>query len=198
LTGARFSEIAVLRWRHWDKTFKPLTKITVAFSRDLKTGREKLTKTGTVREVPVHPVLQRVLERWQAHNWEAHYGRTPEDGDLIVPTYNLTARDVRNNWTRHKEDCDRIGIRMTRQHDARRTFISLSIAGGARSDILEWVTHAAQRKATINQYSTLPWATFCEAVQCLQIGFPEPDPCYPGATRLAEGAKNARCARKGS
>lgn len=40
-----------------------------------------------------------------------------------------------------KEDCKALGLRGRSNHDAQRTFISIARAGGARTDILKWVTH---------------------------------------------------------
>jgi len=45
---------------------------------------------------------------------------------------------------------ERLGIRARRQHDLRRTFISLCLGDGGRSDILRWVTHSRPRTATID------------------------------------------------
>ena len=42
---------------------------------------------------------------------------------------------------RAKADCEKLGLRRRRNHDARRTMISLARAGGASKDLLEWVTH---------------------------------------------------------
>jgi hypothetical protein len=52
LAGLRLGEIAALRWRDLDTRCRPLSKLTVARSHDKAT-----TKTGRIREVPVHPVL---------------------------------------------------------------------------------------------------------------------------------------------
>jgi hypothetical protein len=54
-------------------------------------------------------------------------------------------------------------LRARRQHDARRTFISLTIADGARKDTLRWVTHGPEGDV-VELYTTLPWHTLCEEV----------------------------------
>ena len=53
-------------------------------------------------------------------------------------------------------------------HDARRSFVSLSLADGARRDILRWVTHGPEGDI-VSLYTTLPWATLCEEVSKLNV-----------------------------
>jgi hypothetical protein len=67
------------------------------------------------------------------------------------------------------QDLGRLGIRARRQHDLRRTFISLCLGDGGRSDILRWVTHSRPRTATIDDYTTLVWNPLCEEVAKLRI-----------------------------
>jgi hypothetical protein len=44
--------------------------------------------------------------------------------------------------TRFHADLAMLGARPRRQHDTRRTFISLCLEDGARWDMLPWITHA--------------------------------------------------------
>jgi len=67
------------------------------------------------------------------------------------------------------QDLERIGLRQRRQHDARRTFISLARGGGARKDMLKWVTHGPGDDV-MDDYTTPPWEALCEAVACLRVG----------------------------
>jgi len=69
---------------------------------------------------------------------------------------------------RSKEDCTRLTLRERRNHDARRTMISLARAGGASKDLLEWVTHGPPGDV-IDGYTTLPWETLCQQVPCIKI-----------------------------
>jgi hypothetical protein len=55
-----------------------------------------------------------------------------------------------------------------RQHDARRSFISLARSDGARKDVLEWVTHGP-RGDIVDLYTTLPWELLCAEVAKLKI-----------------------------
>ena len=67
LAGLRYGEVAALQWRHYDPAREPLGRILVAGSYDTRNHRRKSTKTGAVREVPVHPQLAMMLERWRPH-----------------------------------------------------------------------------------------------------------------------------------
>jgi hypothetical protein len=76
---------------------------------------------------------------------------------------------------RAKEDCKALGLRGRRNHDARRTFISIARVGGARTDILKWVTHGQSQSGgggesgIMDVYTTFPWSTLCEQVLCVKI-----------------------------
>jgi hypothetical protein len=67
---------------------------------------------------------------------------------------------------------ERVGLRRRRHYDAKRTFISLTRADGARDDVLKRVTQA-RPKDVFDEYTTFPWSTLCEAVLCLKIGLKE-------------------------
>jgi hypothetical protein len=73
---------------------------------------------------------------------------------------------------RFHEDLDRIGLRARRQHDARRTFISIARADGARADILRWATHGPTGDI-VDDYTTLPWPALCEEVAKVRISVRE-------------------------
>lgn len=66
------------------------------------------------------------------------------------------------------DDCKAVEIRTRRNHDSRRTFISLARAGGARLDLLTWITHGPSA-SVMDAYTTVPWATLCEQVQAVRI-----------------------------
>jgi hypothetical protein len=69
---------------------------------------------------------------------------------------------------RSREDCAKLKLRARRNHDARRTMISIARAGGASKDLLEWVTHGPPGDV-IDGYTTLPWETLCQQVECIKI-----------------------------
>ena len=65
-------------------------------------------------------------------------------------------------------DLELLGMRRRRLHDARRTFISLALADGARKDILRWVTHGPTGDI-VDSYTTLPWDALCAEVRKLRV-----------------------------
>jgi hypothetical protein len=73
---------------------------------------------------------------------------------------------------RFHEDLERIGLRARRQHDACRTFISITRADGARADILRWATHGPTGDI-VDDYTTLPWPALCEEVAKVRISLLE-------------------------
>jgi integrase len=170
LTGGRFGEISARRWRDYVADETPLGRLIVSSSFQSKTKREKSTKTGQTREVPVHPTLAAILAEWKLGGWERAMGRRPTEKDLIVPFpvdgEHLDAQVMRR---RLHTDLVALGYRTRRQHDTRRTFISLCLSDGARKEILQWVTHGRPRADQMDDYTTLLWAPRCEKVARLKI-----------------------------
>jgi len=190
LGGMRIGEAVALRWQHYQPAVAPLGKLLVAVSFNRKRRKEKSVKTGRPREVPVHPTLAAALEAWRAAGWAQRVGRTPRDGDLIAPTpAGEHQRDPVVN-ANLRRDLLALGMRPRRVHDARRTFISLSLADGARRDVLPWVTHGPKGDV-FSLYTTLPWFTLCEEVGKLRIGSRAP-PAKPSSSVVFEtlSAKN--------
>ena len=174
LTGCRVGELSDRRWRDYDAEREPLGCLHVHSSFHTKRRESKTTKTDDPRQVPIHPTLGRILAAWKLGGWERMMGRKPELDDLLIPT-GLDARGVggrqrTSNHVRNKllADLERVGLRARRTHDTRRTFISLALADGARGDILKWVTHGPSG-SIMDLYTTIPWATLCEAVKHLKI-----------------------------
>jgi integrase len=173
LAGLRFGEAAALRWRHYDNTLKPLGRLTVAKSYNAKLRREKSTKARKVRHVPVHPLLAKLLAEWKLSGWEKWYGRQPRADDLIVPSRASTAdkllcRNVGRAKWRWDEDLTRLGLRVRRQHDARRTFRSLCLSDGARRDLLQWVTHGRPGDVE-GLYDQPTWDAVCSEIAKLSV-----------------------------
>ena len=94
--------------------------------------------------------------------------RAPGPDDLIIPSRMGVHRSRHHSLEKFGEDLDRLGLRRRRQHDLRRTFISLARADGARKDILETVTHG-ERGDVMDSYTTLPWASVCEEVAKMKV-----------------------------
>lgn len=171
LTGARFGEAAALRWRDYDASAKPLGRITIARSSRSSVRQIVGTKTGAIRRVPVHPELAKVLAAWKAEGWASHYRKpSPEPNDLIVPNKLGKARGVSAAHQALGGDLRRLGFaeRGQQQHALRRTFVSLARDGGARGDLLRWVTHTPPR-ASLDQYTTPSWSSLCEEVAKIRV-----------------------------
>lgn len=170
LAGCRINEVTPRQWRNWDPGVKPLGRLSVVSHYDAKAKVEIVgTKGGQpARDVPVHPTLATVLARWKMGGWQDHLGRAPRAEDLIIPAPNGKTLNSSTCLTWFHEDLQLLGLRARRQHDARRTFISLGIADGARKEILRWVSHGPEGDI-IDAYTTLPWATLCDEVGKLRL-----------------------------
>jgi hypothetical protein len=152
----------------------PLGRVLVARSYQWQTNTIKATKTEVPRWVPVHPTLAKMLAEWKLHGWQDLMGRPPTPDDLIIPP--VPWRKQKTNLCRPPQaglrafhaDCKTLGIRTRRNHDSRRTFISLARAAGARLDLLRWITHGPSGDI-MDAYTTVPWATLCEQVSPIRI-----------------------------
>ena len=171
LCGLRFGESAALRWEHYDPAAAPLGKLLVAVSYNTKLKREKALKTEVPRRVPVHPALAALLTEWKTGGWADLMERPAQPGDLIAPSRLGNNRSVNHALKKFHQDLNRIGVRVRRQHDLRRTFISLAQEDGASRDILKAVTHGPSA-AIMDLYTTLSWPTLCAEVAKLRIALP--------------------------
>lgn len=169
LTGMRAGEVAVRRWHDYDATMEPLGRLAVVTSWSRADRLEKEgTKTGIVREVPVHPTLAKMLAEWRLRGWAEYMGQRPTESDLILPA--PSGRVSESRWLKRlHEDLATLGLRVRRQHDARRTFISLARADGAADVFLKHITHGAPESEILDVYTTPRWEDLCRAVSCLRI-----------------------------
>lgn len=171
LAGLRFGEAAALRLRAYDREARPLGRLEVVASYSTARGETGPLKTARHgidrREVPVHPTLASILADWLLSGLPRLLGQPATLDDLLIPSREGSERSVSHGLKRFHEDLARLGLRKRRQHDARRTFISLALADGARADVLRWVTHPP--RGQFDAYTSLPWAARCEAVACLRV-----------------------------
>jgi hypothetical protein len=167
-TGMREGEICGRRWRDWDREAKPLGCLDVATQYDdrpLKTARGL---GEHARKVPVHPALERILDGWWCDGFEFVHGRKPERDDFIVPRRragkpNHTRSSGSKLWVRA---CARAGVTNLSLHSTRHTFITLARRGGARTEVVERITHNATG-SIVDQYTHWDWAPLCDAVLAL-------------------------------
>ena len=147
---------------------KPLSMMSVHVSFDSKTKTEKSVKNQVPRRVPVHPVLAKLLAEWKLSGWEGFMGRKPTAEDLVVPSPRGKNRCVGYGRVQFHQDLERLGLRLRRQHDLRRTFVSLCRTDGARKDLLGWISHGACGDI-MDTYSTFPWKALCDEILKLNI-----------------------------
>lgn len=172
LSGVRIGEASALRWRAFDYERKPLSCMHVWFNFSPELKREKTTKSGVAREIPVHPTLAKLLAQWKLI-YLNETGRKPEGEALVFPS--ATGLNLRRNVTLRelKKDFDALGMRHRRQHDLRRTFVSLSIGDGAVKSVLHWISHGGDVDGSgsdmIDVYTSLDWSALCQAVLTLKV-----------------------------
>ena len=159
------STVSARRRTRWSSTSGCLS---IHASYDIKSKKLKAVKSEVPRRVPVHQTLAKVLGEWRLSGWAELVGRAPNEDDLIIPSRRGQHRSVTHARTKLHQDLDRIGLRKRRVHDMRRTFVSLSLADGARKDILRWVSHGPEGDI-MDLYTTLPWSALCEEVAKLKI-----------------------------
>lgn len=168
LAGLRRGEAIALRWSDVNRERAPLGCLTVSRSLGV-TRAEKGTKTGAVREVPIHPTLAAVLAEWRLGGWERHYGRRPLPEDLLLPTRTFAHRDGKNVHSQLALDAKRLGFRGRRVHGSRHTFISMLIDDGARADLVAKITHTRPVRSAFDVYRNEAWSTLCAEVAKLKI-----------------------------
>ena len=183
LAGVRPGEGAGLRWRHYDPTIEPLGRLLVAVSYNTRKHREKDTKTGSVRHVPVHPTLAAMLAEWKLSGWAEMMGRSPEPDDLIVPLPPEAAARRRTRegeafrghdysgkrW--RQEDLPALGWRHRQHYDMKATFITLALDDGADPHVIETrVTHTKKSRSAFDGYNRgRQWEITCAEVSKLKL-----------------------------
>jgi integrase len=182
--SVREGEGAALCFSDYESHAKPLGRLLINkqwHTKQKKIGPLKTAFKGIVeREMPVHPVLARILAEWRLSGWTATYGRAPRDTDLIIPNPFVPGRGRRTGspethvrsdtvWSDLDVDCKALGFRHRRTHDLRRAFISIATADGARRDLLQWGTHGRPQASIMDVYTEVWWPTLCEEVAKLKI-----------------------------
>jgi integrase len=213
LAGLRFGEVAALKVRHYRTETEPLGQLQVGLSYNSKKGKLKGVKTDRPRLVPVHPWLEQLLGWWLAVGWEEMMGRPPEADDVLIPTRLGGHRSCSTGWRqmnggkarKDREgregkwaatpgDLGLLGLRPRRQHDTRRTFITLARADGAAKDLLRLVTHGPEGDI-VDIYTEMPWGPLCAEVAKLKLAPPAPKPLgvVPNPTNSLEPGLPSGC-----
>lgn len=172
LAGLRIGEAAALRRRHYDASYLPLGRLTIAWSNDRR------TKTRDTRLVPVHPALAAVLDTWLSSGWEAAFGRQPGPDDLIVPGPPGPQWSDKAFRMRFQNDLARIGLRVRAgamggrrsPHGLRASFLTLAVEDGANFAIVDRVAHRGHGRGAGQLYLRPSWEALCREVEKLRIG----------------------------
>lgn len=171
--AARFGEAAALTFDDWDGVVGPLGALSIIKTYDHRKGAVKdSTKTDAPRRMPVHPWLSALLSEWGGNGWAREFARSPKSNDLIIPSPAGRHLRPQNALRVLHQDCDLLGFRRRRMHDARRTFVSLALADGASKDLLQWATHGVRRDI-MDVYTTPPWDALCREVAKLTLKHPQ-------------------------
>jgi integrase len=169
----RTGEAAGLRWA-MIQPGEPLGRLVVATSYD-----SGMTKTGEERWMPIHPALASLLAEWRLGGWARAFGRPPGPEDLVVPAPaepgrkgpHLALGAMRDRHYARKRllvDLERLGFRLRRAHDLRRTGISLARGDGADRELLRRGSHAAPGDV-MSLYTSPEWEALCREVGKLRI-----------------------------
>lgn len=143
------------------------------------------TKTDQERLMPVHPALKNLLARWQEFGWAHIFGRAPTPTDWIVPSLVGARTNLNSNTSLEylHADLAMLGLRKIRQHDGRRTLITLARAAGANVDILEMGTHGPKGRRAVDMYTSAVHASVSEQVLLVPVSSdPTFDPPTPEGT----------------
>jgi integrase len=90
-------------------------------------------------------------------------------------------------YKRLQDDLEQLGLRGRRVHDFRRTFVSNLRAAGADEGTVQLITHGP-RKSVMSDYTTLPWAAMCSAVERLRFDAASRMVVLPGYGLATTGA----------
>ena len=168
LTGARFGEMTAMRWRDWDATRTPLQRITITRAIKSVSKKEGATKTGARKLVPVHPVLQELLEAWRDVGWAEHQGHAHGPDDLMFPNQNGGVRDVSRGNRDFKRDLVKLTLRERHQYVTRHAFITMAQDDGGDPSVLKWITHAPPRSA-FDGYTREQWDKLCREIAKIKV-----------------------------
>ena len=168
-----------IRWSDWDRSLKPLSGVTVSSQyqgQPLKGSRDDYVAE---RKVPVHPLLETMLTRWKAAEFEETFGRAPREDDFIVPRLPPNTRQARSHsmvWKALERDMELVGVEKQPRratHGFRKAFITLACnddeAGMALENVIKALSHSSSSREAFERYRHWSWQTYCDAVRCVQV-----------------------------
>jgi len=165
LGGLRPCESASARWSDLDRTKHPLWRLTLETAFNSPMRLEKGTKTSATLHVPIHPVLQKMLEAWWAEGWALFMTRPPQAGDLLFPRWDGAHRLVSGTYKQFKADLATVDLPHQHKYESRSTFRNLALSVGASEFHVNLITHPKPKRAS-DYYTRLEmqWPRMCEAV----------------------------------
>jgi len=169
LTGCRPGELSALRLRDWDRSQRPLTRLTLTRAIKSCSKTEGTTKTGARKFVPVHPALERILTEWVASGWRRLMGRDPMPDDLLCPNQNGDPRNTNRANRDFGRDLAKLELRPRHHYVTRHTFITQTQEDGGDPATLRWITHAPP-KSSYDGYTRAQWARLCAELVKLRVG----------------------------
>jgi integrase len=171
LAGLRSGETAARRWSDLDTDAEPLGRLLVW--NQIVDGEERATKTGDVREVPVHPTLAAMLAEWKLSGFAFYFGRHPRPDDYIIPSRRGPKMPRTDTMLpKLKDDLDRVGMRKAgrARHAMRATFLTLLEVDGANMTIASRATHKSQAVGgAVGGYLRSGWADLCHEIAKLNL-----------------------------
>lgn len=148
-------------------------------------------------------MLAAILAEWRLGGWAAMIGHAPSPDDLILPLppkhvarrrliLGDAHRDSDYSYKRWKNDLVALNLRHRRGHDARATFVTLCLDGGADERAIERLTHTPKSRSAFQLYNRgRQWNAACAEVAKLRI-------VRRTGTRLATALTTPRDSSSGS
>jgi integrase len=172
LAGLRSGETAARRWSDLDTEAEPMGRMLVW--NQVVDGKERATKTGDVRDVPIHPTLAAILADWKLSGFAFYFGRHPGPDDLVIPSRRGPATPRTDTMlVKLKDDLKRLGLRHEgrARHAMRATFLTLLETDGANMSIAARATHKSQVGVggAVGGYLRSGWPALCAEVGKLNL-----------------------------
>jgi len=191
-TGMREGEVCGRRWRDIDRGAEPLWSMMVHTQYNDQALKGDSREKDRPRNVPIHPELERALNAWWRDGFELVHCRKPKIDDFIVPRRDANDENLTRAmaYKRFIASCKRVGVEPHTVHSTRYTFISLCRRAGARTELVEKITHNAAG-TIVDQYTDWAWRPLCEAVLCFPVvpSPSSPPTRHPARTPATEGVE---------
>lgn len=182
-TGGRIGEVCALTFARVELDLKPLGKATLAKSYSSKNKEVGPTKTGDIKELPIHPQWAPHFREWCESGYEQYTGRKPTPDAIVFPAKGRGTKRGRlfhrsSTVVLHRlhDDLDKLGFRKRRTHDLRRTFITMiANTDGINHKLLHRLTHS-RGGAVIENYIEHKFEAVCREFMKVRLEKSTPAP----------------------